>query len=183
MMASADLRGPASLAASLRDKRTGAIGLLLDLYGQDIKRIAYAIVRNHADADEIVMDTLVTAWARSNQLRDDNALRAWLLRIGARHALSRRRRARDNTELGERASGAPPLAESVVDRVAVHQALDELPPKIRAVVALHYIAGMTVPQIASVIGTSPNTIKTQLQLGRSRLRAALGASVAESNGE
>lgn len=121
------------------------------------------------------MDTLVTAWRRAADLRDDGALRTWLLRIATRHALSRRRRPRHTTTSLERAM---PLAaasrdEPSADRVLVAEALADLAPKMRAAVALHHYAGFTVPQVAEIMGTSQNTIKSNLTDGMARLRAAL----------
>lgn len=121
------------------------------------------------------MDTLVTAWRRAADLRDDGALRTWLLRIATRHALSRRRRPRHTTTSLELAAplAAAPRDEPSTDRVLIAEALAHLPPKMRAAVALHHYAGFTVPQVAEIMGTSQNTIKSNLTDGMARLRAAL----------
>jgi len=118
------------------------------------------------------MDTLETAWRRADQLRDDAALRTWLLRIATRHALSRRRRRRPTRPL-EGAHPLPTYAEPSVDRVVVAAALAALPERIRAAVALHHVAGLTVPETAEAMGTSQNTVKSQLRSGMARLRVAL----------
>ena len=55
------------------------------------------------------------------------------------------------------------------------EALAALPERIRAAVALHHIAGLTVPETAEAMGTTQNTVKSQLREGMVRLRAALGA--------
>ena len=62
------------------------------VYGRRIQGVAYLILGSHADAEEVVIDTLVTAWRKGSELRDPDALGAWLLRIAARHALTRGRR-------------------------------------------------------------------------------------------
>lgn len=121
------------------------------------------------------MDTLITAWRRAADLRDDGALRTWLLRIATRHALSRRRRPRHATTP---LVSATPLAaaqrdEPSADRLLIAEALAALPPRMRAAVALHHYAGFTVPQVADIMGTSQNTIKSNLADGMARLRAAL----------
>ena len=63
--------------------------------------------------------------------------------------------------------------EPSADRVLVAEALVDLAPKMRAAVALHHYAGFTVPQVAEIMGTSQNTIKSNLTDGMARLRAAL----------
>lgn len=160
------------LAADLRARRPGVIADLLAQHGAVIGRIAYLVLRDAADAEEIVMDTLVTAWQRADQLRDDAALRTWLLRIATRHALSRRRRRRPAQPLAA-ARSLSSEAEPSADRVAVADALAALPRRMRAAVALHHVAGLTVPETADAMGTSQNTVKSQLRDGMARLRAAL----------
>lgn len=164
----------AQLAEDLRHRRDGVLGDLLTTYGRDLQGVAYLILRNHADAEEIVMDTLVTAWQRASDLRDATALRTWLLRIATRRALSRRR-GRHATQTIERAAmlQAPAAGQPSVDRVIVAEAINALPPQMRAAVALHHVAGMTVPQAAAVMGKSENTLKSQLREAMARLRAAL----------
>lgn len=125
------------------------------------------------------MDTLITAWRRANDLRDDGALRTWLLRIATRQALSRRRRPRHATTGLELAVPLPatPMDEPSADRLVIAEALADLPPKMRAAVALHHYAGLSVPQVASAMGTSQNTIKSNLRDGMARLRAAFDVPV------
>jgi len=121
------------------------------------------------------MDTLITAWRRANDLRDDGALRTWLLRIATRHALSRRRRRRHATTPLDLAVPlpAPPMDEPSADRMSIARALADLPPTMRAAVALHHVAGLTVPEVGNALGSSPNTVKSALREGMARLRAAL----------
>ena len=63
--------------------------------------------------------------------------------------------------------------EPPVDRVVIAQAMEDLPVKIRAAIALHYLVDLSVPQVAKVLGKSENTIKSQLKEGRDRLRRSL----------
>lgn len=102
-------------------------------------------------------------------------MRTWLLRIATRHALSRRRRPRHATTPLELATplATAPLDEPSADRLLIAEALADLPPKMRAAVGLHHYAGFTVRQVAELMRTSPNTIKSNLRDGMARLRAAL----------
>ena len=162
------------LAADLRARRPGALEELLATFGREIQAVAYLVLHSQPDAEEVVIDTMVTAWRRGDTLRDPAALRTWLLRIATRHALSRRRRAAapstpllpdDDRVVGDT---APPL-----ERVALLQALAELPPHMRAAVALHYVADLTVDDVALALGRSRNTVKSQLRIGLERLRVLL----------
>lgn len=160
------------LVDDLRARHPDAIERLLDEYGRLLQAVAFHIVRSHADAEEIVIDTMVTAWQRIGSLRDPAALRPWLLRITARHALARRRRAAPTDALLDGSLPAPSGAADP-ERIALAEALDRLPPRMRACLALHYYAGLTVAETAVSLGISPNTAKFHLKTGLERLRAAL----------
>ena len=55
----------------------------------------------------------------------------------------------------------------------VRASLARLPRRIRAAIALHYLAGMSVPETARAMGISENTVKSQLRIGLNRLREDL----------
>ena len=80
------------LAEDLHARRPGALEEVLARFGQQIQAVAFLILHNQSDAEEMVVETMVTAWRRAETLRESAALRNWLLRIATRHALSRRRR-------------------------------------------------------------------------------------------
>ena len=82
------------LAAELRARHPDAIEELLATFGAEIQALAYLVLGSQPDAEEVVIDTMVQAWRKADDLRDPAALRTWLLRIATRQALSRRRRAR-----------------------------------------------------------------------------------------
>ena len=142
--------------------------------------VAYLILGSHADAEEVLIDTMVTAWNRIGGLREADALEAWVLRIATRHALSRRRRTGATLPLLDETAGRLVGAGTPsLDRVALADALATLPPRVRAAVVLHYYADLTVERVAEVLGRSPNTVKTQLRLGLARLRTELAEPRAE----
>ena len=145
---------------------------LLDLHGREIHAVAYLILRDRAAADDVLVETLLTAFDRARSLRDPSALRPWLLRIATNHALGRRRRDGRVTFIAV----LPDVATAdvdVTDRVALMAGLEDLPPKTRAVLVLHYFADLSVAEVAKAMGTSPNTVKTQLRTALQALRVAL----------
>ena len=76
---------------ALRRHRPEVLDDLLDRFGREIEGVAYLILRDRAAAEDVVMDTLLTALDRGDQLRDGDALRPWLLRIATNRALGVRR--------------------------------------------------------------------------------------------
>jgi len=159
------------LVEDLRARRSEVIGELLAIYGRQIQGVAYLVVGSHADAEEIVIDTVLSAWQHADQLRAPGAL-TWLLRIATRHALSRRRTSHHVDPLFDDVATVP---EPGIDRVALLMALDQLTPPVRAAIVLHYFAGLTVEETASALGKAANTVKTQLHDGLRGLRSQLAS--------
>jgi len=165
----------ARLVDELRAQRPEALDALLATFGADIERVAYLVLHSRMDAEEVVIDTAMTAWDRVGSLRDPSALRAWLLQVAARHSLQRVRRSRSVDPLPPAAplaaDGGDPAA--LIDRFSLVAAVAELPPRMRAAVALHYFADLTVDDVATALGRSRNTVKTELRLALERLRTAM----------
>jgi RNA polymerase sigma-70 factor (ECF subfamily) len=134
---------------------------------------ARAIVLDEPEAEDLVQVTFEIALRSRTSLREPAALRAWLLRIETREAFRVRRRlsrlVRFEPTIHEIAVGPGATTESL----AIRSALAKLPVRTRAVVVLHHMVGLSVSETAVAMGTSPNTVKTQLRDGLSRLRIAL----------
>jgi len=153
---------------------------LLERHGREIQGVAYLILRNAADAEDVLMDTLVAALDRGSSLRDPGALRPWLLKIATNLALGRKRRFRRVTWV-ELAPDAPGPAFDTTEHVALIQGLATLPIRSRAAVVLHYYADLPVAGVAAAMGTSENTVKSQLRTGLARLRQLLDTSAATAS--
>ena len=162
-----------TLVAELRARHPEALGELLRRHGAEIQAVAFLIVRNERDAEEILADTLLTAWRKIDSLRDPARLRSWLLTTATRLALRRRRRFQPSLLSLEMASDVATNDPSPIERIVLGQAINDLPPRMRAVVALHYVADLPTAEIAAAVGRSENTVKTQLREARAKLRAAL----------
>ena len=159
---------------ALRRGRPEVLAELLDRYGGDIQGVAWLILRDRDEAEDVVVETLLTALGKAHALREPGALRAWLLRIAVNEALRRRKRAarvRYLTILPERA--APSHEPAALERTVLLGVVDTLPPRMRAAVVLHYYADLSVESVAQALGTSQNTVKSQLRTALTRMRAAL----------
>ena len=170
---------------ALRRRRPETLADLLDAYGREIQSVAYLIVRDRAEAEDIVIETLLTAFEKGGAIRDDRALRAWLLRVATNQALGSRRRSARIVRLDvvpDRAD-AGDLGSDSATRIALLDGIDDLPPQIRAAVVLRYYADLSVDEVAAALGKSPNTIKAQLQTALDRLRTHLADPLGASLGE
>jgi RNA polymerase sigma factor (sigma-70 family) len=157
---------------ALRDRRPEVLGDLLERYGREIQGVAYLILRDHQAAEDVVVETLLAAFDHAGSLRDPDALRPWLLRIASNRALAMRRSESRVVTLAvvpDSARHDPDAAERLTLLSVVHQ----LPVRMRAAVVLRYYADLPVRDVAAALGTSENTVKTQLRESLERLRIAL----------
>ena len=163
------------LVEDLRAHRPEAIEELLAAHGRQIFGVSYLVLRSTADAEEVVMDTLLTAWDKVGSLRQSDALRPWLLQIATRHSLSRARRIRPSSPLEPGIGGWVDPIGPIAGRLALASAVADLPPRMRAAVALRYYADMELDAIAAALGRSRNTVKSELRLALGRLRQRMEA--------
>jgi len=153
----------------------------LEAFGKALQReapvllaAARAITLDDAEAEDLVQATFELALRHRVSLREPAALRGWLLTIQAREAFRLVRRLKRFVRFGPDVSEIAVQGSANADSAAVRDALRSLPPRVRAAVVLHHMAGLPVTEVAAALGVSPNTVKTQLKVGLARLREALG---------
>jgi RNA polymerase sigma-70 factor (ECF subfamily) len=141
-------------------------------------RTACLILRNPADAEEVVQEAYLRVWRFRASLPEGDARRPWLYRVVVNACMSRLRadahwrdRA-DDTALEQRAGSDPDPAGAAVaaSRAAdVLAALAELPEPLRVPVVLRYYSGLSEREIATAIRRRPGTVKSRLSEARRRL--------------
>lgn len=167
---------------ALRRRRPETLAQLLETYGRELQTIGYLILRDRGEAEDVVIDTLLTAFERGGAIRDERALRAWLLRVATNQALGRRRKSARlvRLDLTPDLAGAGDLASESSTRLTLLDEIDRLPAQMRAALVLRYCADLSVDEVATALGKSPNTIKAQLQTALDRLRTHLADRVGTS---
>jgi RNA polymerase sigma factor (sigma-70 family) len=162
---------------ALRGRRPEVLAELLAQHGHEIQGVAYLILRDRSAAEDVVVDTLLTALDRGGQLRDPGALRAWLLQIATNRALRVRRSEGRVVQLHVIPDRAARWTDED-ERLTLLGVVDRLPPRMRAAIVLRYYADLPVRDVAEALGTSENTVKTQLRQALERMRATLAESSA-----
>ncbi len=150
-------------------------------------RVALGLTGQPADAEDLVQDTLVRAYRAVGRF-DGAHPRAWLLTI-LRHAHINRNRRRRPTllsdgdsmqavleRIGPSAPASDDLLMSTQFQAVVTDALDDLPDKHRAVLALVDIDGMTYQEAADALGVPRGTVMSRLHRARKAVRDRLDAS-------
>lgn len=143
-----------------------------------VYRVAYALLRNQQDSEDVVQDTFLKLF-RSHAWKSMNDERAFLARTTYRLALDRLpKRNFDSLEL-EIASTSPGPEQSAVSvnlEQIVHRMIDALPEELRQVLVLSAIEELNSRQIAAILEMSEGTVRTRLMRARQLLREKLERS-------
>jgi RNA polymerase sigma-70 factor (ECF subfamily) len=142
-------------------------------------RVAYSVLRQRQDAEDVAQEAFLRAHRSFRQLRDRNAFRAWLVRTTWRLALDRQRADRRRMKWELRQAQEPrqqPTTEALAaEERASHlwTAIDALPDKLRLAVVLANIEGHSLKQAAQLLGVAEGTIKARLFAARRRMKEKL----------
>ncbi|MBT2189393.1 RNA polymerase sigma factor [Sphingobium nicotianae] len=187
------------LAARFGARDPMAVHVLTERHNQRLFQVAWGILRNHADAEDVVQTTYSRAFAAIESFRGHSSLSTWLTRIAINEALgrtraTRRRRARLDahsvTDLdeyreklmqGSNDRGGPESALAVKQvRRLLEFAIAGLPVEFRLVFILRHVEGLSIEEVAQALEILPATVKTRLLRARRRLQQTLEADVKDS---
>jgi RNA polymerase sigma-70 factor, ECF subfamily len=142
-------------------------------------RVAYSVVRNREDAEDVAQEAFAKAYRSFAQLRDRERFRAWLVRMTWRFAINRLRseRRREARELAHVQAPPGPTSEESLDAERqvseLWRAIDALPEKFRIVTVLAAIEGHDLGEVAALLRLPLGTVKSRLFLARRRLKEHL----------
>ncbi|MFL5159867.1 MAG: sigma-70 family RNA polymerase sigma factor [Microvirga sp.] len=151
------------------------IASLLEPQIPALRRYAWALLRDHEGADDLVQDTLERAISRWGQRQRNGDLRAWLFAIQRNLFLNgvRQRKSR-GVHVGEEALNdvqAPDLSpEGHAGLRDVLSGLDALPEEQRSLLLLVSVEDLSYEQAAQVLGIPLGTVMSRLSRARARLR-------------
>ena len=142
-------------------------------------RVAYSVLRQREDAEEVAQEAFARAFERFDSLRDPEHFRAWIVRVTWRAAIDRwradrRRQARE--QVAEIAAPPASVEQQAVEaqRAArLWEAIDRLPEKLRIVIVLAALQGHDLPQVARLLSIPEGTVKSRLFLARKELAQRL----------
>lgn len=182
--------GARTSEAELIDRARGrdetALREIMQANNRRLYRLARGILRNDAEAEDVVQETYIRAFTHLDGFKGESALSTWLSRIAINEALGRARGARPHVELGAVPEAvldaqiikfpvSPPgdpertMAQREIQRV-VERAIDELPDAFRMVFVARVMEGMNIEETADLLGVKPETVKTRLHRARTMLR-------------
>jgi RNA polymerase sigma-70 factor, ECF subfamily len=184
-----------------RQKDREAIRLIVKQHNQRLYRIARAIVRNDSDAEDVLQEAYVRAFASLDSFRGEARLGTWLARIVINEALGLIRRRKPAIDIGLIAASPAlyaqiipfPDANRVPDpettmaqteiRALLERAIDKLAPPFREVLVARLVEGMSVAETADLFKIPPQTVKTRLYRARALLRAEMERHIGPALGD
>ena len=174
--------------ASGRDE--AAVRAITQRYNRRLFRVARSILRDDAEAEDVVQEAYVRAFSGLDQFRGDASFGTWITRIAMNEALGRLRRRRPTVDWesyganraqaeiihfpGSTAGNDPErtMAQGEIQSTS-ERAIDELPDAFRAVFVARLVEGMRVEETADLFGCAIETVKTRLHRARLLLRDTL----------
>jgi RNA polymerase sigma-70 factor (ECF subfamily) len=172
--------------------------ILMRRYNQRLYRVAMSILRNDAEAEDVIQEAYVRAYTHLNQFAGQAKFSTWLTKIAVYEALARLR-GRARTErldlfLETNVHVMPGMTKNARDpetqaydeelKVVMERAINGLPAIYRSVFVLRAVEGLNVADTAACLDLSPEAVKTRFHRGRSLLRQELqrraGVSTAQA---
>ncbi|MBY6261496.1 sigma-70 family RNA polymerase sigma factor [Azospirillum sp. 412522] len=153
-------------------------GVDLEVHIASLRRYARALLRNSADAEDLVQEALTRAVARADSFQAGTNLRAWLFTILHNiHVNQVRSKAARPQEVDvddvESKLVSPPRQEERVELREMMRAVDELPEEQRKVLLLVALEGLKYDEVADMLGVPIGTVMSRLSRAREAVRAKL----------
>lgn len=147
-------------------------------------RVAYLVLGDAAEAEDATQAAFMKAYRALGRFRAGAGFRPWLLRIVRNEALNRRRSAGRRARLALKVASDPvsgdaaPSPETVVvrndDRRQLLEAVQQLPPGLRAVIEYRYLLGLSESETARALGIAGGTVKSRSARAIEKLRDLTG---------
>ncbi len=163
---------------------------IYDRYCRIVYTLAFQMVGNHTDADEIVQETFIRVFKNIHKLRNHKSFVAWLYQITINLSIDHRkvrtrRRAQsidDNQEMlayfelatSKRVRDPGQILENKELLEQINRAIEALPAQQKAVILLHEVEGLSKKMISDILNCSMVTVRTNLHHARKKLRKTLG---------
>lgn len=189
-----------ALAARIADRDQAAFELMMRSCNGRLFRVARAILKDDADAEDVLQEAYLDAYRNISRFRGDSRLSTWLVRIVANRALMRlRKQRRDHVVLSMDASGEsgdrilqfpdpaaePPTTTTLRSeaRQLIERRIDELPVNFRTVFVLREVEELSVDEVSECLGIPPATVRTRLFRAKALLREALARDLDVATGD
>lgn len=134
-------------------------------------RLAMSILRHAQNAEDAVSQAVILAYQKAHTLREEAAVKQWLLTITARCCYDMLRRSKRELLVNELPEASSPFLEPLGGTVL--EKLSRLPAQQAQVLTLYYYENFSAAEIAQVLGIPRATVSMRMSRGRRRLKELL----------
>ena len=169
------------LLQRMAEKDEGALREIYEAFSRKVYAFALNHLRNPAQAEEIVVDTMHEVWKHPTRFRGESKFSTWLLGI-ARYKTLSALRARDpeHEDIDEMDDALPASDPGAFEQLAeqqrrdgVRRCMDKLPEEQRECLHLVYYEGASLTEVATVQQCPENTVKTRVFHARQKIKNCL----------
>ena len=168
---------------------TALFEIIMRRYNQRLYRVTRAILRDDAEAEDVIQDAYVRAYAHLSQFAGRARFSTWLTRIAVHEALARLQRRRpmvpfeEETELTDDFETSIPPTSGTPEQQTLNMEVGRLlenavlclPDKYRAVLMLRDVEGMSTTEVADSLELTEENVKVRLHRARALIREDLNA--------
>lgn len=135
--------------------------------------LAFSVVKNDADAAEIISESIFRAYRKIDSLKNENAFKPWILRIVHNTAVEFVRKNAKIVSMDTIDLADEDVENHLLITISLQEAVKSLKQPYRTVVTLYYYEEFSIAQIAKITDTSMVTVKQRLFRARKQLREIL----------
>lgn len=187
-----------TLIANLQAHDPAAYAVLIESYSNLVYRVVYNILQTPQDAEDALQETFITIYNQIGNFRGESKLSSWIYRVATNTALNciqrkKRKMGQDvpmisddddeETEL-EIGDALTPLPETMLESqetaVLLHEALQELSPKLRSALVLFELEGLSMKETAVALDISESAAKLRVRRARIELQRILARHMQET---
>jgi RNA polymerase sigma-70 factor (ECF subfamily) len=173
------------LAARCRQGDPDAFEELYRAHAARLYSLLFRMAGSVQEAEDLLQEVFLAAHRKLGSFRGDSALGTWLYRLAVNQCLDflrgrQAKMARTTGSLDEEGADEPiaaaPLVPTAVSRIDLERAISQLPTGCRTAFVLHDVEGFEHHEVASMLGISVGTSKSQVHKARMKLRKLLGGA-------
>src|SRR4029079_17989542 len=160
----------------------GAFEKIYERHNRRVYSLCLRMTQNAAEAEDLAQEAFIQLFRKIGSFRGESAFTTWIYRLTVNQCLMHFRKRSVKLERTTEEGDTPvqvvrgtenPNAMPVLDRIALDNALEQLPAGYRTVFVLHDVEGHEHEEIAKILGVAVGTSKSQLHKARMKLRGIL----------
>lgn len=169
----------------LRKGQRSTFNTLFQLHYASLVNFAFTFLQDRQESEDVVQNIFVHLWENAKGIDENQSIKAYLFKAVRNRCLNKLRnkhiRDRHNLLYLE-ALISQYTVDAEIDTLIekeLKKALKKLPPQVKEIIEQKYLHNKKIREIAEDIGVSNNTVKTQLQRGKAKLKQALGVKTSQ----